>query len=57
MEQHTYLQNMKPLHNIHDMDEFLYNLEVLGKMIQMTEEQMLQYYKDTFLPKNETQLL
>ena len=36
-EQHTYLQNMKFDHTKHDIEQFTYDLKVLGKMIDMSD--------------------
>ena len=48
---------MKFDQNEHDVEQFKYDLSVLGKMIGMSDEQFLQHFIEAFLAKFEAQLL
>ena len=48
---------MKFDQNKHDIEQFVYDLTVLGKMIGVSDEQILLHFKESFLPKLGVQLL
>ena len=56
-EQQTYWHDMKFDHTKHDIEQFAYDLKVLGKMIEMSDEQVYEYFKETFPAQIEAQLL
>ena len=56
-EQHKYWQDMKFDHNKHDVEQFAYDLKVLGKMLGMSDEQLLENFKEAFPFKIEVVLL
>ena len=43
-------------HTKHDMEQFTYNLKVLGKMIGLSNKQVLEHFKEALPPKIEAQL-
>ena len=44
---------MRPNHTKNDMEQFAYDLQMLGKMICMSNEQVLEHFKEAFLAKIE----
>ena len=56
-EEHTIWQNMKFDHNKWDKEHFTYDLKVLGKMIGMSGDQVLEHFKAYFPAKIEAQLI
>ena len=48
---------MKFDHSKHDVEKFAYDLRVLGKMIGITDKQVLKHSREAFPPKFESQLL
>ena len=50
-EQCTYWQNMDFGHQKHDVQQFAYDLKVLGNMREMSDEQIPENFKEAFPPK------
>ena len=53
----TYWQDMKVGHNKHDVKKFPHDLKALGKMIRMSDKEVLEHFKEVFPTKIEAQLL
>ena len=49
-KQHTHWYNMKFDHTKHDVEQFVYDLKVLGKMICVSDDQIYEHFKKSFLP-------
>ena len=41
------LPNIKSIHNNYDVEQFAYDLKVLGKMIGMSDIQILEHFKES----------
>ena len=48
---------MKFHHTKHEIEQFACDLKILGKMIDMSDEHILEHFKESFPPKLELQLL
>ena len=53
-EPHTCWHNMKFDYVKHDVEEFAYDLKFLSKVIGLSDEQVLEYFKEFFHPKIES---
>ena len=51
-KQHSFLHNNKSDH-IHDVEQFAHDLKVLHKIIGMSDEQILEHFKEAFPTKIE----
>ena len=53
----TYWQNMIFDHNKHDVEQFTYELGVLGKIMGLSDERVLENFKEAFPSKIEAHIL
>ena len=48
---------MKIIHTKHDLEQFAYAIKDVGKIIGMSDEKVLEHFKEVFPPKIEAQLI